>query len=234
MACPGIEGSFAEYMTWPEEMCFKLPEGMDTIEGAMIEPLNVGLHTARMSEAKPGKTAAILGSGCIGLCTILSLRSSGVTEVYVIDVIEKRLNKAKALGATAAIDAKQTDGVKKVLELTGGRGTDIVVDAAGSLQTAQQTVALLKRGGIITLVGMSNEPLIPLDLAATLEKEGRVQTLFRYCNLYPAGINLVSSGVIPVKEIVTDYYNFNELQKGLNFNLDNKNDVVKIVIEFDD
>ena len=106
MATPPYDGAFCEYVAYPSHMAFKLPDNMSTMEGALVEPLAVGIHATNQGGASLGQTAVILGSGCIGLCTLLALRAKGVTEVYVSDVLDKRLAKAKELGATEVINAK--------------------------------------------------------------------------------------------------------------------------------
>ena len=89
MATPPYDGAFCEYVAYPSHMAFKLPDNMSTMEGAFVEPLAVGIHATNQGGASLGQTAVILGSGCIGLCTLLALRAKGVTEVYVFDVLDK-------------------------------------------------------------------------------------------------------------------------------------------------
>lgn len=120
LATPPYDGAFVEYLAYPADMVFPLPASMDTVEGAMLEPFCVGLHAAMQSECRPGQSAAILGAGCIGLCTMLALFVMGVREVYVADRIEKRLQMARELGAASAVDAGGTDAVQEILEKTGG------------------------------------------------------------------------------------------------------------------
>ena len=85
------DGVFSEYCTHDATMCYKHPEIMDTMEGGLLEPLTVGMHGTELSDAKLGETAIVLGCGCIGLCTIMSLKARGVTEIYAADVLYKRL-----------------------------------------------------------------------------------------------------------------------------------------------
>lgn len=232
MACPGYDGAFVEYVAWPEAWTYKLPEGMNTIEGALIEPLNVGLHALNQSEVKFGQSVAILGSGCIGLCVLMSLRMAGITEIYVVDIIQKRLDKAKELGATAVINAKDQDVIKTIRDLTNGKGVDVCFETAGNKFTTQQTVELIKRGGTITLVGMSPDSHTPFPTSLLIDKEAKLTTIFRYRHLYPTAIKLVSEGMIPLQRIVSHYYKFKDIEEGIEYNVENKGDVIKEVIEF--
>jgi L-iditol 2-dehydrogenase len=233
MAIPGYDGAFTEYVAYPYDMAFKLPDGLDTIEGGLMEPLAVGFHAANQSGIKIGQSAVVLGAGCIGLVTLLVLKAMGISEIYVVDVIEKRLQKAKELGATAVIKADKEDTVKKIMELTGGAGADCVYETAGSKITTLQTAKLVKRGGTITIVGMSADSVIPFDISGIVWKEATVKTVFRYKNLYPTAIKAVAAGQIPLKEVASDYFKFKDVQKAMDYNIENKNDVIKIVIEFD-
>lgn len=233
MACPGYDGAFVEYVSWPEAWSYKLPEGMSTVEGALIEPLNVGLHAVNQSEAKFGQSAAILGSGCIGLCTLMSLRMAGITEIYIVDMIQKRLDKAKELGATAVINPANQDVIQTIREFTNGKGVDLVFETAGNKITTQQTVELIKRGGTVTLVGMSPDSHVPYNTSLLIDKEAKLHTIFRYRHLYPTGIKLVSEGLIPLKSIASHFYKFKDIEEGIEYNVNNKADVIKAVIEFD-
>ena len=114
------DGVNAEYCVHDASMCYKRPENMTTLEGAMIEPLTVGFHGTELSDAKLGESAVILGAGCIGLCTLLCLKARGVSEIYVADVMDKRLEKAKALGATRVFNSRREDIEAFVKTLPGG------------------------------------------------------------------------------------------------------------------
>ncbi len=99
------DGVNAEYCVHDASMCYKLPENMSTLEGAMIEPLAVGMHGVALSNAQVGQNAIVLGSGCIGLCTVMALKARGVSEIYVADVMDKRLEKALEVGAARVFNS---------------------------------------------------------------------------------------------------------------------------------
>ncbi len=232
MATPPYDGAFVEYVTYPSDMVYKLPEGVGVLEGALIEPLAVGFHAANQAGAKIGQSAVILGSGCIGLVTMMVLKSMGISEIYVVDIISKRLSKATDLGATKVLKADEVDVVKEIMKLTNGQGVDLVFETAGSKITTQLTAQLVKRGGNITLVGMAADAIIPYDFGTLLGKEARITTVFRYKNIYPIAIKAVASGIIPLKEIVSHSFSFNDVQEAIEYNIQNKADVIKAVIEF--
>src|SRR5690554_5464322 len=146
LATPPYDGAFVEYIAYPEDMCFKLPEGMDTVEGALIEPLAVGFHAANQGSAAIGKSAAILGSGTIGLTTLMALLAQGIRDVYVTDLVDLRLAKAKEVGAKEVFNAKNCNVVEEIMKATNNEGVDIVIETAGAEITAQQCAELVKRG----------------------------------------------------------------------------------------
>lgn len=231
LATPPYDGAFVEYIAYPEDMCFKLPPGMDTMEGALIEPLAVGFHTANQANAQIGESAVILGAGCIGLVILMSLLARGLREVYITDIIDLRLKKAEEIGAKKCINARESKVVEEIMKLTDNKGVDIVIDAAGSKITTQQTVDLVKRGGRIILVGMAANPVIEYDFGKLQAKEAVLNTVFRYRNIYPAAIKAVGEKMIDVKQIVTDVFGFSEIKKALEYNIVNKEKTVKVVID---
>ncbi|MGI6148907.1 MAG: NAD(P)-dependent alcohol dehydrogenase [Firmicutes bacterium] len=232
LATPPYHGAFRDYLAFPENMCFKLPANVTTLEGALVEPLSVGLHAARQGSVTLGSTVVILGAGCIGLCTLLACRAYGATNVIVVDVLENRLAAAYKLGATHVINAAEHDAVAYIDELTNGRGADVVVETAGAVVTVQQTSYLVKRGGTIVLVGMAPQDTIEFNFAKILAKEAQIQSVFRYRNLYPTAIQALASGMIDLKGIVTHQFEFDALQEALDFVTSNKRDVVKAIIKF--
>ncbi|MTI61698.1 MAG: NAD(P)-dependent alcohol dehydrogenase [Firmicutes bacterium] len=234
LATPPYDGAFAEYLAYPENMCFKLPEGMDTVEGALIEPLSVGFHAANQADAKIGDTAVVLGAGCIGLATLMALMARGIKEVYMADLIDLRLNKAGEIGATEVFNAKKVNAVEEVMKMTDGQGVDLVIDTAGSKITAQQTVELVKRGGKIVLVGMAADPVFKFDFGKLQAKEALINTVFRYRNIYPSAIKAVGSDLIDIKQIVTDTFGFLEIKEAFDYNIENKDKTVKIVIDMNE
>ncbi len=232
MATPPYDGAFAEYVAFPADMAFKLPSNMDTLEGALIEPLAVGFHAANQAGAKIGDSAVVLGSGCIGLVTLLALKAMGVSTVYQADVIASRLQMSKNLGATQTFKADEVNVVQAITDITHGQGVDVVIETAGSQVTTRQTVDLVKRGGKIVLVGMAPEANIQYDFGQLISKEAFIHTVFRYRNLYPAAISAVANGLIPLKRIVTNTYHFNEIPAAMANSLKDKKNSVKGVIDF--
>ena len=224
------DGVNAEYCVHDASMCYKLPENVSTLEGALIEPLAVGMHGTELSDARVGETAIVLGSGCIGLCTVMALKARGVSEIYVADVMDKRLEKALEVGATRVFNSKR-ESIEEFAKTLPGGGADQVYECAGNRITTLQTCRLIKRGGKVTLTGVSPEPVLELDIATLNAMEGTIYSVYRYRNLWPKAIAAVASGDIPVKNIVSHEFPFEDCIEAIDYSLNHKDEVIKGVIK---
>ncbi len=229
-ATPPVDGVFQEYVAHDADLCFKLPEHVSTLEGALIEPLAVGFHAAMQGGAGAGQTAVVMGAGCIGLVTMMALKAMGVSRVYVVDIMEKRLQKALELGADGIIDGSRTDAAEEVKKLTDGRGCDLAVETAGTQVTTAQAIHMVKKGAVIVLVGYSKSGEMTLPMSLALDKELTFKTVFRYRHIYPMAIDAVAAGKVNLKGIVTDVFGLDEVQKAMDYSVNHKADIVKAVI----
>lgn len=230
-ATPPIDGVFQEYVAHEADLCFKLPENVSTLEGALIEPLAVGFHAAIQGDAHLGQKAVVMGAGCIGLVTMMALKARGVSEVYVVDIMEKRLEKAMELGADGIINGAKEDVAERARQLTDGKGMDLVVETAGTEITTKQAIQIAKKGSDVVLVGYSKTGEMNLPMSLVLDKELTFKTVFRYRHIYPMAINAVASGKVNLKGIVTDIFQLEEAQKAMDYSVNNKADIVKAVIQ---
>ena len=230
-ATPPVNGVFQEYVAHEADLCFKLPDNMDTMEGALIEPLAVGFHAAKQGNAEIGQTAVVFGAGCIGLVSMLALKAMGLSKVYVVDIMQNRLEKALELGAAQVINGKEEDTIEAIRRLTENRGVDLVIETAGTEITSRQSVHIAQKGGTIVFVGYSKSGEITLPMSLALDKELTFKTVFRYRHIYPLAIDAVSSGKVNLKGIVTNIYDFDDIQRAMDESVHNKSSVVKSVIK---
>lgn len=233
-ATPPVDGVFQEYVAHEADLCFKLPENVSTLEGALIEPLAVGFHAAIQGDAHLGQKAVVMGAGCIGLVSMMALKARGVQQVYVVDIMDKRLDKALELGATGVINGRKEDVVARVMELTGGEGTDLVIETAGSEFTCRQAIEMAGKGSTIVLVGYSRTGEMTLPTDSILNKELTLKSIFRYRHIYPAAIEAVASGKINLKGIVSDIFPLSDIQHAMDESVRNKSDIVKAVIKIEE
>lgn len=233
ISCPPDQGAMRRYLTHPAHWVHKLPDNVSTKEGALVEPLCVGLHAAKLGNVQIGKTVVILGAGCIGLTTLAACKAMGASHVIVSDLYSNRLDKALEMGADTVIHAQNQDTIEAVLELTEGRGADVVFETAGSRVTAAQTEALTRRSGVIVIVGnvMGETPMNFYKLA---HKEITIKTVHRYRNVFPLAIQAISEGKIDIKKLATDVFPFEEGIRAFQVALQEKQTVLKVLLHMED
>ncbi|OUO30973.1 alcohol dehydrogenase [Lachnoclostridium sp. An298] len=229
-ATPPVDGVFQEYVAHEADLCFKLPNNVSTLEGALIEPLAVGFHAAIQGDAHLGQKAVVMGAGCIGLVSMMALKARGVSEVYVVDIMEKRLKKALELGADGVINGAEENVEQKIRQITDGRGVDLVIETAGTEITTRQAISIAKKGSNIVFVGYSKSGEMTLPMSLVLDKELTFKTVFRYRHIYPMAIEAVAQGKVNLKGIVTDIFDLDDVQKAMDYSVNNKTDIVKAVI----
>ncbi len=230
-ATPPVDGVFQEYVAHEADLCFKLPENVSTLEGALIEPLAVGFHAAKQGGAQAGQTAVVFGAGCIGLVSMMALKACGVSRVYVVDIMEKRLEKALELGADGVINGKEVDVLEKAKELTGGMGFDLAIETAGTEITTNQAIQAVSKGAVIVLVGYGKTGMMNIMASMALDKELTIKTIFRYRHIYPMAIEAVEQGKVNLKGIATHIFDFDDIQTAMDRSVNEKAEIVKAVVK---
>lgn len=233
-ATPPIDGVFQEYATHPADLCFKLPDNVSTLDGALIEPLAVGFHAAKQGEAQVGQKAIIFGSGCIGLMTMLALKACGVNDITVVDILDNRLQQAKKMGADHIVNTKDKDYLDQFDKITDGKGFDLALETAGTEITTRLAIKALKKGTNLVCVGYSKTGEMTLPMSLLLDKEITIKTVFRYRHIYPLAIEAVASGKISPKEVVTNIFDFDDVQNAMDRSVKEKQNIVKSVIKIID
>jgi len=202
MATPPHDGAFTEYVAWPADFAYGLPENVSTTAGALCEPLSVGLHACERGGVGTGDTVLINGAGPIGLVAMAAARAAGASDVLLTDLVPEKLDRARERGADRAIDVSATDLERAVEEYTGGTGADVVIEASGAEQAIQSTVDTVRRGGTIVLIGLADEATVPLDVLEIIDNEIDVLGSFRYENTYETAITLLADGAVDLEGLV--------------------------------
>ncbi len=196
------QGAFAEYVVAPEQAIYPVPVDLPFEHAALVEPVSVALHAVGRLRIDLGDSAAVVGSGMIGLLVIQALKIAGCEEVIAIDFDDDRLRLAAKLGATATINSAKCDGVAGVLERTAGRGVDVALEVVGAATPLATAIGAVRRGGQIGLVGnLAAE--VPLPLQTVVMRE---IALFGSCasaGEYPRAIELIANGVIQVAPLIS-------------------------------
>ncbi|MEM2092430.1 MAG: NAD(P)-dependent alcohol dehydrogenase [Candidatus Bathyarchaeia archaeon] len=227
---PPYNGAFAEYVSAPAGNVHQMPDGMTYEEGAMIEPLAVGLMAAKRGRISAHDSVAIFGAGPIGLLALQAAKSHGALENIVIDVVDYRLDYALKLGAESIINASRENAVDQILRLTGNRGVDVVIEASGSPKAIQQALEVVRPGGRIVLVGYPPSE-VPIIVDKILMKELDILGVHRYANVFRTAIRLVSSGRVNVRALVTHVFPFERILDGFKVHIDRIGNPIKIQIE---
>jgi len=194
-------GAFAEFVTVPARVVYKLPESISFAEAAMLEAVAVTIHAVSLAKITAESTALVVGAGTIGVLILQALRAAGCKRVFVSDVDATRLKLAKDLGA-ADVFLADKDVVAQILQRTGGVGVDVAMEAVGRDETVNAAIASVRKGGTVVLVGnISPETTLPLQKVVT--RQIRLQGSCASAGEYPQAIKLMASGAIRVRPLIT-------------------------------
>ena len=202
MATPPHDGAFAEYVAWPADFVYELPAGVSTLEGALCEPLSVGIHACRRGNVGVGDSVLVTGAGPIGLLAVEAARAAGATDIVVSDVVASKLDRAERRGADRVVDATAADIGTAVDEHTDGIGVDVAVEASGAASATTATFDAVRRGGTVVLVGLSDDATVPVNVLTLIDNELDVHGSFRYANTYPAAVDLLAGDVVDLEGLV--------------------------------
>ena len=194
-------GAFAEFVTVPARVVYKLPESISFVEAAMLEAVAVAIHGVSLARITGESTALVVGAGTIGVLTSQALRAAGCKRVFISDVDATRLKLAKELGAADVLLADQ-DVTAQILQRTGGVGVDVAIEAVGRNETVSAAIASVRKGGTVVLVG-NISPEVTLPLQKVVTRQIRLQGSCASAGEYPQAIDLMSKGAIRVKPLIT-------------------------------
>jgi D-xylulose reductase len=215
-ATPPVHGVLRPSVVHPANFTFRLPDNVTYAEGAMVEPLAIGMHAANKAQIRPGDLAVVIGAGTIGMMTTLAALAGGCSRVVITDVQQPKLDLAASLGPITPVNVTRQNLTEVVREMTDGWGADIVFEASGNAQAAAKVFEPLCPGGRVVLIGMPGDP-IPYDVVAAQVKEARVEHIFRYAHVYPRALALMGSGKIDLKPLITDKFEFRDSIRALDF-----------------
>src|SRR6202795_3293855 len=194
-------GAFAEYVAVPSRILYRLPEKLSFTEAAMLEAVSVALHGVSLAQISTGCTALVVGAGMIGLLTLQALRAAGCSRIFVTDLDSTRLKLAREVGATAVLSS-EASVVEQIMQLTEGAGVDVAIEAVGRNETVKVAIESVRKGGTVVLVG-NISPEVTLPLQKVVTRQIRLQGSCASSGEYPRPIELVSSGQIQRKLLIT-------------------------------
>ena len=230
MGTPPYHGAFRQYLTWPADFVFKLPPGVSVEDGAMVEPLAVGVHACRRAGLEPGQSAAVLGAGPIGLLALQAAAAYGAHPVIVTDVIPFRLDLARQLGAVA-LDAREGDLPARIRGATEGRGADVVIETAGTVPTIRQAMQMVRTGGVVVLVGLPPEDEALLPFMDMVMREYDLRSVFRYANCYLPALSLIAAGRINLAALRTHQFPLDRTEEAMKTTIKLKAEAIKVLVK---
>ncbi|XP_076179458.1 sorbitol dehydrogenase isoform X1 [Ptiloglossa arizonensis] len=234
-ATPPVHGNLRRFYKHAADFCFKLPDHVTLEEGALLEPLSVGVHACKRANVGIGSKLLILGAGPIGLVTLLVAKAMGATKVVITDLVQTRLDVAKKLGADEVLQIKkeytEAELVKKVHDLFGEE-PDRSIDASGAQSSIRLAICATRSGGVVVLVGMG-EPEIRVPLINALVREVDIRGVFRYANDYGDALELVASRKIDVKPLITHNFKMEKTVAAFDTSKSGRGDVIKVMIHCD-
>jgi L-iditol 2-dehydrogenase len=195
-------GAFAEYVAVPQHILVRLPEKVSFHQAAMVEPLSIAFHAVRRTRIRLNDTAVVVGAGMIGLLVVEALRAAGCGRIIAVDVDQGRLDMACTLGADEGLRSDVADVRAEVLRRTDGRGADVAIEAVGIAPTVQLSIAVLRKGGQLTLVG-NLSPKVELPLQAVVTRELTLNGSCASRGEYPACLEMMARGTIRVDPLIS-------------------------------
>jgi L-iditol 2-dehydrogenase len=231
-ATPPYDGNLCRYYTHASDFCFKLPEHVSLEEGALLEPLSVGVHACRRAGVSIGTTVLVTGAGPIGLVSMLVAKAMGASKVVVVDLVESRLAVAKKLGADfvlkASPDMDTAQLVQKVKETLGDLA-EVTIECSGAESSIKLAIQGTKAGGVVLLVGLGPATVnVPIVDAAVREVD--IRGVFRYANCYPLALDLIATGKVDVKPLITHHFKLEETLQAFETSRTGAGGAIKVMI----
>ena len=222
-ATPPIHGCMRETVIHPAQFTFKLPGAVSLQEGALVEPVAIGVHASKKAAIQPGQSALVLGAGTIGIVTALAAAASGCGEVCITDIDSKKLEKVAKLFGNKITTIPITS-----LEAFHSR-FDILFEASGSAAAIGTMHSYVAPGGTIVLIGMPSGPA-PIDIVGIEVKEITIQSVFRYAHVFDKTIAMMASKRIDVLPLITHTYAFDESIAAYDFAASMSPEAIKVLI----
>ena len=213
------DGMMREFMAWPAAQLHPLPDQVSDVDGAMLEPLGVAVHSVDLGHLPFGGTASVIGCGPIGLLLIQLLKAAGARQVLAVEPLAHRREAAARLGADEVVEPASF----------GSGEVDVAFEAAGGDDAVALAMASVRPGGRVVLAGIPGDDAIRFS-ASTARRKGLTITLVRRMNeVYPRAISLAARGVVDLGSVVTSRVGLGEVQEA--FAAGARRTGLKVVIE---
>jgi len=196
------DGAFAEFVSLPEHILYRLPDSISFTQAAFVEPAAVALHGIEITKPSMTDIVVVVGVGMVGSFVVQLLKIRGCRRVIAVDIDPFKVELAKKLGADAAFLPNDPELMKTVKILTEGRGADVSFEVVGEEESVQTCISVVRKGGQVTLIG-NTSPTISFPVQAVVTREIRVQGSCAINGEYPAILDLIASGRLDVNTILS-------------------------------
>jgi len=232
LGCPGqAEGCLSEYIVMPEESCFPLPGKLTADQGAISEPLSIGVYSVKQSGKIKGAKIAILGFGPIGMSVALAARAEGAGKIYVTDKIDERLEIASKISVTCTLNPEKENIVEEIRQKEP-LGLDVVFECCGQQQALDQAVDIVKPGGKIMVVGIPEFDRWSLNVEDTRRREISLHFVRRQVDCVEVALELMESGKINIGNMITHRFPFDKAKEAFDLVAAYGDGVMKAMIDF--
>ncbi len=208
-ATPPVHGILTPFIVHPAAFTYRMPDNVSFAEGALVEPFAIGMQAAKRARIVPGDVAVVTGCGTIGIMIALAALAGGCSKVVVSDVSSEKLKIAAQYPGIIPVDVRKTALADAVSEATGGWGADIVFEASGNARVYDDILRIVRPGGAIVLVGLPAD-LVPFNVNNAIAREVRIETVFRYANVYDRALAQIASGKVDLKPLISASFPFSE------------------------
>jgi L-iditol 2-dehydrogenase len=223
-ATPPVDGAFANYVAIHEDFAFALPDALTDEEGALMEPLSVGLWACWKGKVGPDTSVVVTGAGPIGQLALQVARALGATDVAITDVNPHRLAVAEEAGATRALNIGEEPLAESGLE------ADVLLECSGHPDAVRDGILALRPAGTAVMVGMGPGAEATVPMAAIQSREIWLTGTFRYVNTYPAAIALAADGRVNLDAIVTGHFPLEEAEAALRAGQEDPRSIKPVVV----
>lgn len=206
------DGGLRQYVSWPTSLLYPLPETLDSVDGALLEPLGVAIHAWDLAKVRLAAQVAIVGCGPIGLLLIRLARAAGATSVVAIEPRPHRREAAWAAGASRVLDPTDADYADAITRDENGP-IDVVIEASNHPDGAQLAVDLVKVGGLVVLAGIPDDDMTTFQAATARRKGLTIKTSRRMGEVYDRAIRLVENGLVEIASLATHRFGFDEIDQ---------------------
>ncbi len=206
-ATPPDHGILTSEVVHPAAFTYRLPEAVSFAEGAMVEPFAIGMQAAARAKISPGDVAVVTGSGTIGIMVALAALAGGCSKVIITDISDEKLAIAGQYDGVIPVNVAEQTLKDAIEEHTSGWGADVVFEASGAPRVLNDAVRAVCPGGCLVLVGMPPSE-IPFDVNAAIAREIRMETVFRYANVFDRALELIAAGKVDLKPLISETFSF--------------------------